>query len=135
MESSVHSLLVTFQLVFFQVERTFEVKGAGGGGKVFAIGDCTNLPIPKMAYTAGEQGKAIAKQIAASASGKPLKDIVPVVQVMSVVPVGKSGGVSVLPVMGGTVMGDFITRNIKSVDMFASKYWKELGMGGHVPAV
>lgn len=126
---------MTFQVVFVQVERTLEVKGAGGGGKVFAIGDCINLPIPKTAYIAGEQGKAIAKQITASAAGKLLKDIVPVVPVMSVVPVGKSGGVSVLPVMGGMVVGDFVTRNIKSVDMFASKYWKELGMGKHTAAV
>lgn len=102
---------------------------------MFAIGDCTNLPVPKMAYTAGEQGKVIAKQIAASAAGKLLKDIVPSVAVMSVVPVGKSGGVSILPVMGGMVMGDFVTRNIKSADMFASKYWKELGMGKDMAVV
>ena len=124
----VHSLLVSFRLVLFQVERTFEVTAAGGEGKVFDIGDCTNLPTPKTAYIAGGQGKAIAKQVATSAAGKPLKDIVPMVPVLSVVPVGKSSGVSVLPIRG-MVVGDFMTRKMKSADMFVSKYWKELGMG------
>ena len=110
-----------------EVERTFEVKGAGGGGKVFAIGDCTNLPIPKIAYLAGTQGTAIAKQVAASAADKVLKDIVPTILTVSLVPVGKSGGVSVLPM--GFVVGDYMTKTAKSEDMFVTKYWKELGMG------
>ncbi|CAN0341764.1 unnamed protein product [Ascophyllum nodosum] len=110
-----------------EVERTFEVKGAGGGGKVFAIGDCTNLPIPKIAYLAGTQGTAIAKQVAASAADKVLKGIVPTILTVSLVPVGKSGGVSVLPM--GFVVGDYMTKTAKSEDMFVTKYWKELGMG------
>lgn len=112
-----------------QVDSTYEVTGAGGGGKVFAIGDCTNLPIPKVVYLALLAGQAMVKQVAASAAGNPLKELAPKNPVaFSFVPVGKSGGVSALPVMG-VVVGDFMTRNIKSKDMFCAKYWAELNAG------
>lgn len=94
---------------------------------MFAIGDCVDLPIPKIAYLAASQGVAIAKQVAASAAGKPLRNIVPVAEPISLVPVGKSGGVSALPF--GFVVGDFITKTIKSKNMFATKYWKIMNAG------
>ena len=114
-----------------QVDNTFEVKGAGGGGKVFALGDCADIPVPKMAYLAGGQGLVVAKQVAASAAGKPLKGAIPKPQAVSLVPVGKSGGVSLLPM--GIVAGDFLTRNIKSRDLFASKFWGEMNAGKAPP--
>ena len=114
-----------------QVDNTFEVKGAGGGGKVFALGDCADIPVPKMAYLAGGQGLVVAKQVAASAAGKPLKGAIPKPQAVSLVPVGKSGGVSLLPM--GIVVGDFLTRNIKSRDLFASKFWGEMNAGKAPP--
>lgn len=106
---------------------TFEVIEAPGSGKVFAVGDCMNLPVPKIAYLAGIEGQSMAKQVAASAAGKPLKSAAPSVLPVSLVPVGKGGGVSTLPM--GIVVGDFMTRNIKSKDMFVSKYWSILKAG------
>lgn len=109
------------------MEDTLEVKEAPGSGKVFAVGDCMDLPVPKIAYLASGEGASVAKQIAASAAGKPLKSGKPDVMAVSLVPVGKSGGVSSLPM--GIVVGDFLTKTIKSKDMFASKYWGELNAG------
>lgn len=123
------------------MEDTFEVKGAAAGSgsrtKVFAVGDCTDLPVPKIAYLANIEGGSVAKQIiaasaAAAAAGeggepKPLKSAKPSVMPISLVPVGKSGGVSSLPM--GIVAGDFVTRTAKSKDMFVSKYWAEFNAG------
>ncbi|CAN0178885.1 unnamed protein product [Pylaiella littoralis] len=121
------------------VEDTFEVKGSGPGStkRVFAVGDCTDLAVPKTAYLANIEGASVAKQIvaasadaAAAAAGgkpKPLKSAKPMVLPISLVPVGKSGGVSSLPM--GIVVGDFLTRRVKSKDMFVSKYWAELNAG------
>ncbi|CAM9537965.1 unnamed protein product [Ectocarpus sp. 8 AP-2014] len=110
-----------------KVNDTFEVIEAPGSGKVFAVGDCMDLPVPKIAYLAGAEGDSVAKQVAASAAGKPLKSAAPSVMPVSLVPVGKTGGVSSLPM--GIVVGDFMTRNIKSKDMFVSKYWAVLKAG------
>lgn len=99
---------------------------------MFAIGDCIDLAIPKIAYLAGQMGEVIDKNIAASAAGKPLKDLVPPVQPVSLVPVGSKGGVSALPM--GFVMGDFVTRNAKSSDLFCTKFWGGLN-AGKPPAV
>lgn len=99
---------------------------------MFAIGDCTDLPMPKLAYLAGLMGEAVIKNVKASATGKPLKDIAPVPAPVALVPVGSNGGVSALPM--GFVVGDFMTRNIKSKDLFATKYWTLLG-AGKPPAV
>lgn len=115
-----------------QVDETFEVKEAPGSGKVFAVGDCMDIPVPKIAYLAGAMGASVAKQIAASAAGKPLKSAKPSALPVSLVPVGKSGGVSSLPM--GIVVGDWMTKTIKSKDMFVGKYWTELN-AGKAPAV
>ncbi|CAN0120382.1 unnamed protein product, partial [Hapterophycus canaliculatus] len=101
-------------------------------GKVFAVGDCIDLAVPKVAYLAGVEGATVATQIMASAAGKPLKSGKPSVLPVSMVPVGKSGGVSTLPM--GIVVGDFMTKTMKSKDMFASKYWAYLN-AGKAPAV
>lgn len=113
-----------------QVERTLEVKGAGGN--VFAIGDSVDLPVPKIAYLAGIMGHSISKNIAAKVAGKPLKDIAPVPEPVTLVPVGSNGGVSSMPM--GFVFGDFLTRTVKSKDLFVGKYWGLMG-AGNPPAV
>eukprot|EP00752_Nemacystus_decipiens_P010539 g9385.t1 len=115
-----------------KVDDTLEVKDAPGWGRVFAIGDCIDLPVPKIAYLAGEMGKSVAKQVAASAAGKPLKSAKPSALPVSLVPVGKSGGVSTFPM--GIVVGDWVTRKAKSADMFCAKYWTELKAGKAPPA-
>lgn len=125
------SLLFSPDGVRTKVNNTFEVKGAGGGGKVFALGDCADIPVPKMAYLAGAQGSVVAKQVAVSAGGKPLKDAMVAPLAVSLVPVGKSGGVSLLPM--GIVVGDCITRIMKSRDLFVSKFWAEMNAGKPPP--
>lgn len=109
------------------MDDTLEVKEAPGTGKVFAIGDCMDLPVPKIAYLAGGEGASVAKQIMASAAGKPLKSAKPSVLPVSLVPVGKTGGVSTFPM--GVVVGDWVTKTMKSKDMFCAKYWAELNAG------
>lgn len=99
----------------------------GARGKVFAIGDCTDLPLAKMAYTADLCGVAVVKNVTASLNDTPLKDLVPSVPPMSVVPVGSTGGVSLFPM--GIVAGDFITKMIKSKGLFCSKFWAVLNAG------
>lgn len=115
-----------------KVEKTFEVKGAGAGGKVFAMGDCVDLPLPKSAYCAGAQADAVAKQVAISAAGRPLMNAVPSILPVCFVPIGKSGGVSALPM--GFVVGDFITRKVKAADMLTNKFWA-LCNAGKPPAM
>lgn len=115
-----------------QVEDTLEVKEAPGAGKVFAIGDCTDLEVPKTGYLAGAEGANVAKQVTASAAGKTLKSGKPPVMPVSFVPVGKSGGVASMPMK--IVVGDYMTKTIKSKDLFVSKYWGDLG-AGKPPAV
>ncbi|CAN0419159.1 unnamed protein product [Laminaria digitata] len=86
-----------------------------------------------MAYLAGAQGLVVAKQVALSAAGKPLQDAIPTPLAVSLVPVGKSGGVSLLPM--GIVVGDFITRMIKSRDLFVAKFWGEMNAGSPPPSM
>ena len=114
------------------MEDTLEVKEAPGSGKVFAVGDCVDLDVPKLGILAGMEGMSVAKQVKASAAGKPLKSCKPPVVPVAIVPVGKSGGVSSLPM--GIVVGDFATKTIKSKNIFTWKVWRELG-AGEPPAV
>lgn len=109
------------------MEDTLEVKEAPGTGKVFAIGDCMDLAVPKLGFLAGMEGMNVAKQIKASSAGKPLKSRKPPVVPISMVPVGKSGGVAYLPI--GLVVGDFMTKKMKSENVFLSKYWSDLRAG------
>ena len=51
------------------MEDTLDVKEAPGTGKVFAVGDCMDLPVPKVAFLAGAEGASVAKQVMASAAG------------------------------------------------------------------
>lgn len=40
---------------------TLEVKEAPGAGKVFAIGDCTDVAVPKLGVLAGMEGMSVTK--------------------------------------------------------------------------
>lgn len=98
---------------------------------MFVLGDASNHPTPKLGYWAGEQAKFLARELAiaardpkAAAFTKPF----PKVNVEAMIlPLGPNGGVSQLPVMCGTVVGDIMTRTIKSKDMMAGLVWKNLG--------
>lgn len=97
---------------------------------IYALGDASSSPVPKMAYWAGQQGKHLGNELVRVARKtqrnvstpfpKPTVD-------MLVVPLGPNGGVGQLPVLGGLVAGNLITRNIKSKDYFASQTWSSLG--------
>lgn len=97
---------------------------------IYALGDASSHPTPKMAYWAGQQGKHLGAELARVARKtqtnvstpfpKPTVD-------MLVVPLGPNGGVAQLPVLGGLVGGNLITRSIKSKEYFASQTWSSLG--------
>jgi NADH dehydrogenase FAD-containing subunit len=97
---------------------------------VFVLGDASNHPTPKLGFWAGEQAKFLAKELTAAVRSKPgaFTKPFPKVEVEAMLlPLGPNGGVGQLPVMGGTVVGDGITRAIKGKDMFAGMAWKSLG--------
>jgi NADH dehydrogenase FAD-containing subunit len=99
-------------------------------GHMFAVGDVSNHPSPKMAFIAGAQGKFLAGELLAvirkkqPGFTKPFK--APGTAAM-ILPLGPSGGVSQLPVWGGVVLGDWFTRAIKAKDYFAGMTWSSLG--------
>lgn len=86
-----------------------------------------DLAVPKLGFLAGMEGMNVVKQITASAAGQPLKSGKPPVIAISMVPVGKSGRVSYLPI--GLVVGDFMTKKTKSEGVFLWKYWGDLSAG------
>jgi NADH dehydrogenase FAD-containing subunit len=97
---------------------------------MFVVGDASNHPTPKLAYWAGEQGKFLAHELAAVVRGKQsgFAKPYPIVTVEALLlPLGPGGGVSQLPVWGGVVVGDMMTRMIKGKDFFAGKTWGDLG--------
>lgn len=97
---------------------------------VYALGDASNHATPKMAYWAGQQGKHLGAELALVAR-KSQENVVkafpkPAVD-MLVVPLGPNGGVAQLPVLGGLVAGNLVTRTIKSKEYFVSQTWSSLG--------
>ena len=66
-------------------------------------------------------GKALATQI--NKPGARIADFAPPKVEAMMVPLGPKGGVSQLPVMGGVVVGDRMTKMIKAGDMFAAMFW------------
>uniref|UniRef100_K3WRA2 FAD/NAD(P)-binding domain-containing protein n=1 Tax=Globisporangium ultimum (strain ATCC 200006 / CBS 805.95 / DAOM BR144) TaxID=431595 RepID=K3WRA2_GLOUD len=99
-------------------------------GHLFALGDASSHATPKLGFWAGEQGKHVGAELAAvlrktqSQVTKPFPKVE--VEVL-LVPLGPNGGVGQLPVLGGTVVGNVITRMIKSKDMFVTKAWESFG--------
>lgn len=97
---------------------------------VYALGDASNSPAPKRMMFATQQGQHLGAELALVARKTQTnvsKPFPKVEAVPTVLPLGPSGGVSQLPVMGGVVMGNLITRSIKSKDYFAGMAWKSLG--------
>ncbi|XP_063817386.1 ferroptosis suppressor protein 1 [Pseudophryne corroboree] len=94
-----------------------------GYSNIYAVGDCTDLREPKMAYNAGVHAKIAVTNIINSLLEKPLKTY-------------KTGSVSMLLSMGrndgvgqfnGHYMGSVLVTMAKSRDVFVSKSWKEMG--------
>lgn len=88
---------------------------------VFAIGDCNNTLVLKLAYIAGMQADVVAENIKRLNENKSLKEYKPGNMAM-VIPLGRNGGASQLP--NGMVAGSFLTKTIKGKDMLTSRYWK-----------
>ncbi|RLN59674.1 hypothetical protein BBJ28_00014534 [Nothophytophthora sp. Chile5] len=97
---------------------------------IYALGDASNHATPKMAYWAGMQGKHLGSELAlvARKTQTNVSKAFPKVEVEAMLlPLGPNGGVAQLPVMGGVVMGNLVTKSIKSKDYFAGQTWKSLG--------
>ncbi|GAB9474822.1 Pyridine nucleotide-disulfide oxidoreductase [Globisporangium polare] len=96
---------------------------------VFALGDASNHPTPKLAFVAGQQGTFLATELVAVIRKKQPSFTKPFpkmeVEAM-IMPLGPNGGVSQLPVMGGLVFGNFLTRMLKSKDFFVGNTWGQL---------
>lgn len=115
---------------FIKVKNTMEVDHPDDKyNGVFVLGDASNHPTPKMGYWAMQQGKHLAKAVAASLrrgkaftafsgpseSGEPL-----------LLSLGPEGGLTNLPLFGGIVLGNFFTKRMKSKDLMAGMTWKNL---------
>mmetsp|Transcript_28182 Transcript_28182/g.47770 ORF Transcript_28182/g.47770 Transcript_28182/m.47770 type:complete len:278 (-) Transcript_28182:692-1525(-) len=89
----------------------------------FALGDCAAIG-PKFAYLAMKfQAPVINKNIRALEKKKGMSAYKKG-PTMMVLPLGPNGGNSQLPM--GIVVGNFLTRTIKSGDLFSSNTWGEL---------
>ncbi|KAF0699350.1 Aste57867_10066 [Aphanomyces stellatus] len=92
---------------------------------IFAIGDVSNHPTSKLAFTGALQGKHLAKQLAklikkGDGQVDPFLATGPGAMIL---PLGPSGGVAQLPFFGGVVAGDMVVRAAKAKDYFAGKFW------------
>ena len=92
---------------------------------IFVIGDANNHPTPKLANAGWNQAIFLANQLArcikSNGSGAMAPYVTAVTEFM-MVPLGPRGGVSQLPLFGGTVVGDTITK-WKSKDYAAGITW------------
>ncbi|KAJ8535074.1 hypothetical protein ON010_g13663 [Phytophthora cinnamomi] len=96
---------------------------------IYALGDANNNSAPKHMWFASQQGTHLGKELALVArktQTSVAKDFPKVEVVPSMVPLGPNGGVSQLPLFGGVVVGNFVTRTFKSKEYFASFAWKNL---------
>ncbi|KAG7382832.1 Apoptosis-inducing factor 2 [Phytophthora boehmeriae] len=97
---------------------------------IYVVGDANNSGSSKHALFAGQEGTHLAKELvlvvrksqANVAKPFPVADAVP-----TMMPLGPNGGVSQLPIFGGVVVGNFVTRTFKSKNYFADMAWKMLG--------
>ena len=95
--------------------------------KVFVLGDASDHPTPKLGYWAGLQGQHLAKSIAEHIrNGKQFEEYVGPSTEVLILPLGPDGGLTHLPLCGGLVAGNFLTRMFKSKDLMAGMSWKML---------
>jgi len=93
-----------------------------GYNDIFAIGDCNNFDVTKLALEAQMQSDKTFQNLVHIGRKESLdpykKDTF-----RMVVPIGRDGGVCQ---NGKMVMGDFLARKIKAEDVFVSKMWKDM---------
>ncbi|XP_030830622.1 apoptosis-inducing factor 2 [Strongylocentrotus purpuratus] len=104
-----------------QVNQYLQVEGHEN---IFAVGDCCNADVQKMAYRAGEQGKAVYHNIVQHASGYPLKPYKSPC-VMFALSIGRHRGQLQ---NGNMVLGSWLMKRVKSHDLFTGKMWGECGL-------
>ncbi|XP_072033678.1 ferroptosis suppressor protein 1-like [Amphiura filiformis] len=92
---------------------------------VFAIGDCSAADgEAKLAFKASVHAEVVAQNLQLHEDGKHLKTYKPPIN-MIVVPLGRNGGVAQ---MGNSiVVGNMITKIVKSKHLFTSRYWGDMG--------
>ena len=109
-----------------KVNTYLQVKGCKN---IFAIGDLTDINEAKMAFTAGSHADSVSaniRRLAGSNNKGALKEYVPHPSNIMIVPVGPSGGAGQLPLLGGIVVGRFLTRMLKGRSLMVERYWKTL---------
>ncbi|KAG7388738.1 Apoptosis-inducing factor 2 [Phytophthora boehmeriae] len=122
------SSLVTVE-GFIKVTKQLQLDSAKYSN-IYALGDASNSPAPKRAYFAGQQGKHLGGELALVVRKKQtnVSKAFPDVEVEgTLLPLGPDGGISQLPLFGGLVLGDWVTKAIKSKDYFAGMTWKSMG--------
>lgn len=111
-----------------------------GRENVFAVGDCAGTGALALGYIAMEQGKLVAKSIAALArakakgAGPPRLKPFRVPPTATFVTVGRNGGAGQLPTKSGAQVGPGLVRALKGRGLFIKPQWKSLGYGGVRPA-
>ncbi|KAF1787127.1 FAD/NAD(P)-binding domain [Phytophthora cactorum] len=112
-----------------KVNKQLQLEGARYSN-MFALGDVCNYPSPKMSFIAGQQGTFLAGELIAVIRKKQPSFTKPfpgaATEVM-ILPLGPNGGVTQLPMFGGVVMGNCVTKTIKSKDYFAGQVWSSIG--------
>lgn len=95
---------------------------------IFALGDVSDNPSPKLTSVAVVQAKFLAGEFVAVLRKKQtaFKPFSNVEGEMMGISLGPNGGVSHFPIFGGIVVGDFLSR-YKARDMLAGKFWKAMG--------
>ncbi|OWY99764.1 hypothetical protein PHMEG_00029181 [Phytophthora megakarya] len=96
---------------------------------IYALGDANNNSAPKHMLFASQQGTHLGTELAHVArktQTNVTKDYPKVTVAPAMIPLGPNGGVSQLPIFGGVVYGNFITRTFKSKEYFASFAWNNL---------
>nr|CAB3220680.1 apoptosis-inducing factor 2 [Phallusia mammillata] len=102
-----------------KVDKNLQVVGTED---IFAIGDCSDTDVCKLALQAQAQADQMYENLINIAKGKPLEPFVPGTFRM-VVPIGRDGGVAQ---NGKKVFGDFLAKMIKAKDVFVKIIWKEM---------
>ncbi|XP_077988307.1 ferroptosis suppressor protein 1-like [Glandiceps talaboti] len=104
-----------------KVNEYLQVKGYNN---IYAVGDCTDVKETKMAHNAEKHGEIVAKNLLRIAHGKEKKLYKPAGTLM-VVSIGRNGGVFQ---SGSMVFGSWMSKKIKSEDMFLKKFYNDWGL-------
>ncbi|XP_039402718.1 ferroptosis suppressor protein 1 isoform X1 [Mauremys reevesii] len=93
-----------------------------GYDNIYAIGDCTDVKEPKMAYHAGLHADIVVTNIINSLTQKPLKTYQPG-SLTFLLSMGRNDGVGQI---NGCYVGRLLVTIVKSRDLFVCKSWKTM---------